>query len=468
MRLEERIIAKVSKDNMEVYLTLLPPSTAPEETPLLVLEDLQQTLTELGVVYGIDEAYLLRVIAEQTKKYDQILTVAKGDYPIQGADAWIEYCFDPNKEKVPRVLPDGSVDHKNLDFIDNVEAGDVLAILHPAEEGTSGKNVFGLEVVGRAGQNKVLHSGKNTELSAEQNQILAIVSGRVELRDDRVNVQKILEIEGHVDASTGHVLFLGDVIIRGDVVAGYNVTASGSVDVSGNVEASVIRAGVNVIVRNGINGKSNCEIYAGCDVVATFIENAKVVAGGCVMADSLINSQVSCYDSAIISGKRGKIIGGTTRGARIVAAFTVGNPSMVNTFLEVGITPDLKERMEVNQREIELLQKAIDRDQSELEALKKIAQEGKLTIAQKKQLFILSGLHDINEEQLIIREDELFDLNKMLQADELGVVHIKNTIYPNVMITLGNLTMKLMDPWKDLSFCKRNGEIEMIEYAFEG
>ncbi len=69
--------------------------------------------------------------------------MAKGISPIDGKDGYIKYYFDLEKKLIPKILEDGTVDYRELDIINNVNKGDLLAEAIPPKEGQEGYRVTG-------------------------------------------------------------------------------------------------------------------------------------------------------------------------------------------------------------------------------------------------------------------------------------------------------------------------------------
>ena len=70
------------------------------------------------------------------------IVLAKGIPVVEGKSAVIKYNFSTKLESKPKVLEDGTVDFHNLDIINHVNEGDVLAVMEPMVEGTPGKDLL--------------------------------------------------------------------------------------------------------------------------------------------------------------------------------------------------------------------------------------------------------------------------------------------------------------------------------------
>lgn len=133
----QAIRVQISEDAMAAYLTLLKP--LPGE--VYTVEALMEVLRQQGVVYGVREEILKRMIDE--KLFDFRIQVAFGMPVVDGQDGIYEYNFNQNPDKKPKIRDDGTVDYWSMNLIETVVEGQVIAIYKPAVPGTDGMNVRG-------------------------------------------------------------------------------------------------------------------------------------------------------------------------------------------------------------------------------------------------------------------------------------------------------------------------------------
>ena len=93
------------------------------------------------IKYGLKEEVLLNVL--KNKIVNEKVLIAEGKEPINGKDGKIKYYFDFEKPLLPKIKPDGTVDYKELDSINVVKSGDIIAEIIPPEEGEDGIKVNG-------------------------------------------------------------------------------------------------------------------------------------------------------------------------------------------------------------------------------------------------------------------------------------------------------------------------------------
>ena len=71
----------------------------------------------------------------------------------QGKDGRYEFFFRTEVSKKPVILEDGTVDYKNIDWMESVKKNQKIAYYHEAEEGKAGRTVTGKEIPSRKGKN---------------------------------------------------------------------------------------------------------------------------------------------------------------------------------------------------------------------------------------------------------------------------------------------------------------------------
>ena len=131
--------------------------------------------------------------------------IARATPPVQGSDAVITYHFDVDKTCKPAMDESGNVDFHQLDMIEKVSEGQLLATLQPADPGTPGTDVMGGELKPIKVKQLFLKHGKNIHLSEDGCEMYSDVSGNVTLVDDTVFVADQYEVPADVGPSTGDI-----------------------------------------------------------------------------------------------------------------------------------------------------------------------------------------------------------------------------------------------------------------------
>ena len=65
--------------------------------------------------------------------------------------------------------------------------------------------------------------------------------------------------------------------------------------IGGYVEDAVLKAGKDIIIKDGVNAKTNGYIEAGGNISARFFENARVISHGDIKCDYMLNTNATAY-----------------------------------------------------------------------------------------------------------------------------------------------------------------------------
>ncbi|HHY14278.1 MAG TPA: DUF342 domain-containing protein, partial [Thermoanaerobacterales bacterium] len=215
---DAKLEIRISEDKMKIYATILPPRGMGK---WLDYESLISWLKEKGIIYGIKSKTVENL--SRRKKQDGYMLVAEGDKPVNGEDAKIKYNFNKDRKIAPTIMEDGMVDHKNLNLIENVTKGQLLAYKIPPQPGKAGKNVFGEKVEPRPGKDVKISGGRNVEISDDGMSCYAACDGQVVYIRNKIDVLPVFEVQGDVGTSTGNIDFLGSVIVKGNVRGGFRI-----------------------------------------------------------------------------------------------------------------------------------------------------------------------------------------------------------------------------------------------------
>jgi hypothetical protein len=426
-----------------------------------------EILKNSGVVYGIKED--VAQAFEDRPEYGQPVVVAEGTKPENGHDAEIVYNFETDRSNIKLKEKNGRVDFRELNLVQNVVEGQILARKIAAQEGTPGRTVTGKLIPAKAGRNFDIGVGKNVELSEDGMTLTAMINGQVILVADKINVEPLYVVEGDVNLKTGgNVIFLGTVLVKGSVEDGFKVKASGNIEVLGNIGKCELDAEGDIIVHQGINGKSGGRVRAGKGVWAKFIENAFVEAGEMVVAsDGIINSEVDANNSIACHGKRATIVGGRLRAAELIVAKVFGSISGSETILEVGYDPKSKSRLADEEEAIRGTDKTleeIDLNIHTLTNLKK-AQGNKLPEEKEKYLVELTAQKTELLDEKKAHEKEIEEIRLHLSSLQIkGKISASARVYAGVKIFIKDANLEVRNEFKAVTFINESNLVKVTKY----
>lgn len=378
---EVRSLLSTTFDNNHIYAYISFRNFKGIEPAIENIQCVHKILQEMGI-----KAINLEAIKEMFEKAipRKEYLVASGTPAIDGRDAEMLYYFISDKSApLFRENENGKVNYRELELIENVEAGQLLAEIIPASEGSPGFDVFGKPVKQKSGKKEKLKVGKNVTLSEDGLQAFAASGGYVFMVGDKIEIEQVLKVSGDVDFSIGNIYFKGDVEIAGSVLEGFKVQAEGNIVVKQNVERASIIADGNIEIFGNVFGKEDAIIKAGRNVTLKFIENGRIEAGGnVVISNHALNTKIDSKRQILVKSNNKKaLIGGRIRSCMgIETTFAGSETANIKTILEIYVDEELlesiketKEKMAIENSldKIEELKKRLESLNNEIDIMKK-------------------------------------------------------------------------------------------------
>ncbi|MBI9105154.1 MAG: FapA family protein [Spirochaetales bacterium] len=421
-----------------------------------------------GVIHGLKEDVITNL--EDHPIYDSRVVVAEGSKPVNGNDARIVYNFEKETEgSVSFKEKRGKVDFKEMNQIQNVVEGQILARKVPREEGKPGRTVTGKLLPAKAGNDIAFNIGKNVKISDDKANAIAEINGQVILVGGvKITVEPVYVVQGDVNLkSGGNIIFLGSVVVNGSVEDGFKVKASGNIEIMGNVGKSEIDAEGDVIVHQGINGKTEGKVRAGKTVWAKFIENANVDSGDIVIAtDGIINSNVVSNRMIVCMGKRATIVGGRLRATEEIHAKTLGSVSGSETTLEVGWDPRSKEKLTGLEKDLENFTRQIDdieRNVLTLENFKK--KKKKLPDDKEEYLEELKNQKLETHNEILGCQDKIQEIKEyMASLKYVGRISAASKVHAGVRIIIKDAPLRVRNEFNSVTFVNEEGDVKPVKY----
>lgn len=456
---DSKATIEISSDQMTAHITVSRPILSGRIMEVHEIEDL---LAEYGIEYGIKKELITEILEEE--RFNVPVMIAEGDYPEDGKLASIDFHFKTDQDSITLQEDDfGSVNFfDDLGLIQNVVAGQILAVKNPPSPGKVGKTVTGEVVEAKDGEDVPFEPGKNTTISENGLEIIAQAAGRAVFKDNKIEVEPIYEVKGNVGLKTGSIVFLGDVIVSESIEDGFSVKAAGNVYIGGTIGKAEVEADGDIIVQRGILGKEEGIVKAGGNVIAKFIENSKVVAGNKVIAgEGILHSHVDAK-SVYALGKRGMITGGHIRSVDEINAKSIGSQTYTATKVETGIDPVAKEKLVKFEAEKEAIEENLNRLNVNLDTLTKKpnpSPEQQIMIERMKKA---KKEFDHQLQEINMDLEELRSYLSSLSAQ--GKVSAADKIYPGTTITIRNTTHTVNSEHSFVTFIIDGGEVKPGPY----
>ena len=446
---------EVTPDEMKVFVHFVPPRFSGRH---MEVDDVLESLRSAGVVAGVRESEISRYL--EAMNYTQPLLAAEGVPSRNGKDAYIDF-----KVRITNAIDfsqfDGNIDFKELNLIENVVVGQLLAVKIPAEKGVQGRTVLNRVLPTRSGKDVQFKHGEGTILSENGQELTAEKNGQVVMKAAKLCVEEILVIKGDVDNNTGNIVMLGSVMITGSVLDNFTVKASGNIEVRGTVQKASLEAEGDIIIRQGVNGRDEARIETtGGSVFTKMVHSAHLVADkNVIVAEEILHSKVDGGKMVFCNGKRAQIVGGIIRAGEEINARVIGAESYIRTELHVGMNPKVLQQLADLQGMLDKTKEeksAIEKDLSTLQNKKRTGQLPKdqeeryqMYIGRKEKL-------DKREAEVTLELEELKAYLGMLEQH--GKVCVEKNIFPGVEIYIKDQKFKVSDEYTNAKITLEGGD----------
>ncbi|WP_221564362.1 DUF342 domain-containing protein [Alkalihalobacillus sp. TS-13] len=421
----------------------------------VTVEDFLIFLEESGIIHGVLRAEIENIV-EDIEHWTEPVIVAKGTKPDAGEDGYIK----------PLIFNGGSSIDEQADFIDlrsftdipSVQKGERIAEIIPHTDGTPGLDVKGETVPAKSGRAIKLKKCKNANIDHPSNGIYASADGQVSYQKRAVNVFPVYEVKGDLDLKTGNLSFVGNIHIHGDVPSGYTISAEGDIRISGIVEASDLKAGGSIFIRNGIAGHGKSFIEAGCDLHTGYINQGNLKVSGDLYV-RLINYSDVLVDGNIFCQKgKGIIFGGRVSAGGDIFVNQTGTDVMTKTLLYLGTPAHILEKSTHLSSHIALEEENLKK----LEKLKASIESkdlAKRTNQERLLLLKVRNTYQQTERLLNGLKKELEEVKEDIKPLHDQTLVVNGVMHPGVEVTFGKYKRVLPHEYKAVELKLVSSEI---------
>ncbi len=421
--------------------------------------EIREAISSKGITMGINEELLNELAKERRYEYKYI--IAQGKPPIDGQDGSIKLAFDAQslKEFKPRVNDDGTVNLRDLSAVRNVQKGDLLATRIPATLGEDGYNVNGQVLRGKKGKEARMPKGRNTAILEDGVSLVADIDGKLEYDDHNVYINSVYTLQGDLDSGIGNIDFVGSVVITGSIHTGFTVKAGGSVEVRGSVDDAIIMAGGDVYLSYGMQGTGKGKIIARGNVIAKFLQNVHVEAGGDVIAEAILHSNVSAGRNIKTEIGKGTIVGGSVSATDLISARSIGSPMGTVTAVQIGVSPSVYQEHRLLAEEVKQKAENLNKVDQSIKFLFSKSQNRQLDSEKQAMLQKLNAARQplVTEYEEVKARYEM--LGKRLSEVKDGLIKASDAVYPGVKVEIGSLIKYIDDKIVRCTIRKHEGDI---------
>lgn len=446
------VSVRVSQDELEAYIHIQPPQYGGADPTLY---DMRSMLEKNGITQYIVEDKLRYLAADLA--YDQDVLVARGVAPMHGEDGVVEYLFKTDEvDLTPMAENDGRVDYRALDWLQNVNKGQVLCQVTLPTIGETGVSVKGNVLTQKRGRPAPVGLGSNVEYNEDKTEIIAKVSGQVALEGVNVTVHDTLYIKGDIDYATGNIDVPNNVMIYGRILPGFKIISGGNVEIKDVVEGAEIKAQGDVVFKAGVTHSTvECEGKLQC----RYIDNCTMKVKGDVQTKSISNSKIHCHETIEVVGSQGRIVGGEYIAGKDIIAHTIGSVANVDTHLELSANLTAQQRCVELEDVINTVREQNRKIEPVINLHKQLQRTGKLSSDREQTLRELMKVFKNNQAILQSSQVELGEVKKALAFNDVGRIICHGFAYPGAEIVIGVGKLYLRKAMRNVSFYYESGSI---------
>lgn len=442
--LNARMTVTVDDEGMKAYAEVIP---AKPGGASLGRKTIKAALEGAGISRGLKKDVINEILANSAAAKNII--IAEGKAAKNGRTQRTECLFVTERGKPWKEASGGRIDLKDLHFIQNRKAGDLVARIVPAIPSEDGYDVFGgiLEAEEPL-QELLLEAGEGVCVSEEG--LTAEIDGNVLITDGAVCVEPSVTVK-NVDYSTGNIEFDGSVSIEGTVADGFTVRAEGEILVGKTVGRGHLSAGRNLVLQAGLVGDGEGFCETGGSLYAKFIENAKTsVAGDLIVTEAVLHSETKVDGNIVLDEGRGEIVGGITVVGGNLTCKKIGNIYAGLTRIYIGCPPEKLRSYHELGAELKSARDESDDLERRLDYLRsKNGPKEEITALERSLAARLEILRE--------KATRLKALKESIKAPDGITVTVKDRIYPGALLSFGLEEYPLGDKGLERAVLQRKG-----------
>ncbi|MCK8058786.1 MULTISPECIES: DUF342 domain-containing protein [unclassified Fusibacter] len=450
------IIVNVSNDYYQAFITII----VHDADTVIKMDELTEALKKKNITFGIDNNALDKII--QSPTLAENVLVAQGKPHVNGIDGEITYNFNMDMKAKPTMNADGSVDFKNMNFLQTCFKGDVLATRTMPTEGSLGMTVTEKNIRPKPGKIVNFKFGKNIEQTEDGLSIVATETGSIQLEGERVSIIKVLEIKDDVGIKTGNIEFRGKVIINGNVTTGHSVIADDEIIINGIVEGATVKTTGNLFINGGVQGHDQAELNVGGNLVSKFLNNANIYCKGNIEADAIMHSTINCDGSIVVTGRKALIVGGEINVRYNITARVIGSEMGTMTKLRMGVDSTVMNEYQKHLEEVKDMKETITKLSQASRMLRKQFDQTRnpeiKAMLDKTEISRTDYTRQMAEASQKLRD--VTDLIETLKGSQVK----SNEIFPGVKIRMGNSYYNVKARLDHVIIKRDEGDIRAVSY----
>lgn len=435
----------ITNDKMKAYITI----SENNDGEYITKENILNYLKKLNITYGIK----YDVIENLQNKFrcNEKTIIAEGKMPIDGIDGKLDFIINLDYNISPKILKNGNVDYKEINFFKSVKKDQALVKRIDAKDGKDGINIYGEKIFFKRGREAKLPNGKNTYINGDI--LYSSIDGCVSKKGFRIDVNPLIEID-EVNTTIGNIKTYANIRIYKNVNSGFTIESDGDIEIFGVVEGAKIKAKGNIIIHNGIQGNGKAKLISGGNIVAKYVQNCDMDIYGDLTTEAIMFSNIKSHGSIRMIGKKGIILGSTIIAQGNVDATNIGSKMYTSTILKIGMLPEKREKKENILKKIKENQIIINKLNNIIAILERNGEKDEIYIKTNNTLSKMNK----EMEELYNKYNEMTDTKDKINS----IITVRDTIYPGTKITINDVSFTVNESINHSRLINIESEIKVI------
>jgi len=327
--------------------TLIIPSDYPVDATTEVM--CHATLTQHEVELTDAAIKAVKKLLESPAKEGEprVGVVASAIPPVKAIDGRVEWLLPKDQTEETEGQEDGEQEgtaepqsYYDRSAYTTINANDVIARIIEPVPGQDGRDVCGRTLACKEGRPANL-KWDETILRNSKGELIATQDGVLVRTENRITIQKKIEVDGYVDFSTGNIEFTGDLVVAKGIRDRFEVNVDGDVTVHGLIEAATVRCRGDLDAAGGMAGREQGHLHVGGNVTGKYLDNIEGhIEGDLAINREVINAELTIEGNIVMPN--GSIIGGQITPVGKVHVGTLGSEATVTGKLVLGSVPKLE------------------------------------------------------------------------------------------------------------------------------
>jgi hypothetical protein len=421
----------ISPDRMQGFVSYSPSQGTGRS---IGAEEVKAKIESEGVLQGVKSDALLEALEAISKNLPVgNLLIAEGKATRGSSDRKAVFQVQMASGRKVAFRQDGSADFKNQDTITQVAKGDLIATIPPPGQGSEdGWDVTGKSISPLHREEAAVQAGRNVRSVEEKDGAIRFYAeADGELSSDRgfLEVKELHTVGGDVSLATGNVKFMGKVHVQGSVLSGFTVVAGDDLVIDEVIEAAFVSSDGSIVVGQGVKGEGRGILRARREIRASFAEQANLLSVGDIRIRSgCLRCQIKCNGKLLLESEKGNFMGGKAKAKLGASVQNLGSPSGARTELSFGQDYVVKDQIDKEEKEVQILKSRIAEADARMRALEK-AVTGDRQALEAARAEKLRGLKELEKRSL-----RLLGLRDKFEEHFPSTVVVRGTMYPGAVV----------------------------------